>query len=231
MSKPKIWSIIPARSGSKGLPNKNIKPFIGKPLIAWTIEASLNSKEVSGTFVSTDSIEIANVSKEYGASVPFLRPDDLANDHSSVLDAVKHFIVNSTFINNDDYILLLQPTSPLRTSHHIDLAVRELVNDYYEAGESLVSVTKAPEKTGWLLEQSDKYINFCFPVDRSNPQRQKLKSLFLPNGSLYLAQVKNIQNGFYTDKTRFFVMDNIDSIDIDTLEEFEEAERLMKKKY
>ena len=114
--------IIPARGGSKGIRNKNIRAFAGKPLIAYAIDAAKKSRYLSRTVVSTESEEIARVAKEYGAEVPFLRPKELAEDTSKVFDAIAHLLEK---LKTDegyapDYIVLLQPTSPLRTAKDID---------------------------------------------------------------------------------------------------------------
>src|SRR3990170_4228465 len=112
----RIVGIIPARGGSKGLSGKNIKMLCGKPLIAWTIEAGLNSKYLDEVMVTTDSEEIADVSRKFGATVPFLRPHELALDHSTTFEAVQQAIdfYRTNLRKIFDYIVLLEPTSPLR---------------------------------------------------------------------------------------------------------------------
>ena len=123
-----VIAIIPARGGSKGLPGKNIKPLCGKPLIAWSIEAGLASQYIDEVMVSTDSEEIANIAREFGASVPFLRPVELASDTATTLDAVKHVI---EYYENEcnryfDYIVLLEPTSPLREKDDLDMMLEKI---------------------------------------------------------------------------------------------------------
>ena len=110
-------TIIPARGGSKGLPGKNIKELCGKPLIAWSIEAGLGSQYIDEVMVTTDSQEIAGVARTFGASVPFLRPDELASDTATSFDVIKHAInfYENVLNKRFDYIVLLEPTSPLRT--------------------------------------------------------------------------------------------------------------------
>lgn len=228
-NKPKVWAIIPARSGSKGLPKKNIKIFSGKPLIHWSIDAALKSDLVNGVYVSTDCSEISEISKKSGAQVPFLRPVELAEDHSSVLDAIKDMISKIDEINEDDYLLLLQPTSPLRTTEHINESLSQFFELLEKDTETMISVMKAPQKMGWLLSQTEQYIDFCFQIDTSNPQRQKLPTLFLPNGSLFLLKIKHIDSGFYNQATRFYEMSEDESIDIDTLEEFNLAEAIFNR--
>lgn len=137
----KILAIIPARGGSKGLPGKNIKPLLGKPLIGWTIEQALTSKYIDEIFVSTDSREIADVAETFGVQVPDLRPEELANDTASSMD----FILYTLHLlekrgKNFSYIVLLEPTSPLRDVMDIDYAIEKLVT--IEEAESIVGVCK-----------------------------------------------------------------------------------------
>ena len=138
----KILAIIPARGGSKGLPGKNIKKLAGKPLIAWTIDQAKKSKYIDKLIVSTDSKEIAEISKKYGAEIPFLRSKKLAQDNSSIYDVI--FDAINWFKKNNidfDLIILLEPTSPLRENNDIDNAVELFINNWDKAN-SLVSVSE-----------------------------------------------------------------------------------------
>lgn len=138
-------AIIPARGGSKGLPGKNIKELCEKPLIAWSIEAGLRSKCLDEVMVTTDCKNIAGVSKQYGASVPFLRPDELASDTATSFDAIKHTIeyykneLNKEF----DYIVLLEPTSPLRESSDINKAIEVLLDS---DADSIVGICRTEDQ-------------------------------------------------------------------------------------
>ena len=133
--------VIPARGGSKRLPHKNIKNLCGKPLIQWTVEAGIGSKSIDRLIVSTDDLEIAEISKSCGAEVPFIRPETLATDSSSSYSVLEH-AYQYLFEQGDyyDYIIMLQPTSPLRTSNHIDEAVK-LLKD--KQADGVISVTEA----------------------------------------------------------------------------------------
>jgi len=122
----KILALIPARGGSKGLPRKNILPLSGKPLIAWTVEAAKNSKYIDNCIVSTDDIEIAECAEKYGAEIPFLRPPNLATDFTSSNDVILHAIEN--IHDNYDLLVLLQPTSPLRTEYDIDNGIEKFLH-------------------------------------------------------------------------------------------------------
>jgi CMP-N-acetylneuraminic acid synthetase len=124
-----ILGLIPARGGSKGIPDKNIKPLNGKPLIAYTIEAALKSQLLTQVVVSTDSNQIASVAQKYGATIPFKRPLDLAQDDTPALSVVQHAITQlfTMPLGKEDIVILLQPTSPLRTTQHIDEAITVLL--------------------------------------------------------------------------------------------------------
>ena len=140
----KTLGIIPARSGSKGLKNKNILTFAGKPLIAWTIEAGINS-ELQDIIVSTDCEKIAELSKSYGADIPFIRPKSLASDTASSADVILHAIEQlSNRGKSYDYVFMLEPTSPLRDASDINRALHQLKSS--EHGEAIVGITRMPRK-------------------------------------------------------------------------------------
>ena len=136
----KIISIITARGGSKGLPKKNIKKLQGKPLIAWTIEAAKKSKYLDKIIVTTDSKEISEVAKEFGAEVPFIRPSHLATDNSSSFDTIKHALNFQEFKNDYDIVVILEPTSPLRETKDIDNSLEQLIDS--PTAKSIVGVCK-----------------------------------------------------------------------------------------
>jgi len=227
----RILAIIVARAGSKGLPGKNIIDCAGKPLIQWTIEAALQSSIVDKVFVSTDSDKIASVAISSGACVPFLRSKELATDTASVEDVIHEVIsklaeTEATF----DYILLLQPTSPLRTSKQINQAIEQYFTNLKDSEETLVSVYVAPKKVGWLLRQTNNhYIDFCFDQNKDDLRRQTLSTFYLPNGAIYFAPISHFKKSFYTTKTQFFVMPEECSVDIDTQEDLEKAISLLQK--
>lgn len=232
MKDKKILAYIGARGGSKGLPGKNIKMFCGKPLIAWTIEAALSSRSVTEVVVSTDSEEIASVAKDYGAYVPFIRPDYLATDSASAHESIKHcmhWIDNNRSSDCYDHFMLLHPTCPLRNNRHID----EAVDQYIKLGcqvESLVSVVKAPNKAAWLMKMNDHFIDFVLPVDVNNVRRQESPVCYYPNGAIYISSWENAKkNFFYGGSTIPYVMPYHESVDIDSIEDFIEAEEIFNK--
>jgi len=220
----KILAIIPARGGSKGLPRKNIINLAGKPLIAWTIEASLNSKYITKTIVSSDDEEILNVSKKCGADI-LKRPNEFAIDTASSEVVVKHAIENIS--GEFDYIVLLQPTSPLRDTQSIDIAFKKLFDN---KATGLISVCKIDNKILKAFKKNQNGFiegvsNNKYPFQR----RQDLPKVYMSNGAIYIIKtdefIKN--NSFWTDKTIKFVMDGIKSTDIDTKEDLEKVQLII----
>jgi CMP-N,N'-diacetyllegionaminic acid synthase len=218
----KVLAIIPARGGSKGLPQKNILDLAGKPLIAWTIEATLNSKYITKTIVSSDDNEILNISKEYGAYT-LKRPNEFATDTASSEVVVRHTI--ESIDEKFDYIVLLQPTSPLRDVENINNAFENL---FKENATALISVCEIDNKIlKAFKENKDGFIegisNNKYPFLR----RQDLPKTYLSNGAIYIIKVDEFMknNSFYTDKTISFVMNEIKSLDIDSIEDLDKVRR------
>ena len=229
-----LLAFIPARGGSKGLPNKNILECAGRPLIEWTISAAKAVGFIDDVLVSTDSQEIAAVSRRAGASVPFLRPNALATDDASLLDALKHAWENHATASSKryNYLVVLQPTSPLRTAAHIGAAIEYYFRNRQSDEDTLASVYQVNQKFGWLMQNADesKYIRFCMDVRSQNPQRQELKPYYLPNGAIFIVRGEALDGGLYRNNTLPFVMAARDSIDIDTHEDFADAENLLRER-
>ncbi|MDN5114350.1 cytidylyltransferase domain-containing protein [Aliarcobacter butzleri] len=220
----KILAIIPARGGSKGLPRKNIIDLAGKPLIAWTIEASLGSKYITKTIVSSDSDEILEVARRYG-SVILKRPDEFATDTSSSEVVVKHAI--ESIEEKFDYVVLLQPTSPLRDTVDIDDAFEKL---FSLDATALISVCKYDNKILKAFKENELgYIegvsNNKYPFMR----RQDLPKTYMSNGAIYIIKVDDFfkNNSFFTDKTISFIMDEVKSMDIDVRDDLKKVERFI----
>ena len=209
----KILAIIPARGGSKGIPRKNIKPLAGKPLIAWTIETALQAQGIDRVIVSTEDEEIALVAKKFGAEVPFMRPLDLAQDDTPGIAPVLHAIEQ---LSDYDWVLLLQPTSPLRSTEDIE-GIIQICRD--EGAPSAVSVTQASKHPFWMYQRDDR--NRLQPLIPNRPEvtrRQDLTAAYALNGALYLARIDwLIQNqGFIGSETLGYVMPEERSVDLDT---------------
>lgn len=223
----KILAIIPAREGSKRLPNKNILNLAGKPLIAWSIEAAKASKYIDTVIVSTDSEKIATISKSYHAEVPFLRPGELATDEASSIDVILHAI--QTLKEPFDYILLLQPTSPLRTTQDIDAAC-ELMNENTQA---VVSVCETEHSPLWsnILPDNLSMKDFIRP-EIKNKRSQDLPKYYRLNGAIYIAEINYLSEnkGFFGTGTKAYIMPAERSTDIDTELDFKYSELLLKEK-
>ncbi len=225
MSKEKILGIIPARGGSKRLPNKNILEIAGKPLIAHTIESAIQSKFIDKVIVSTDSNEIARISKKYNAEVPFIRPAELSDDKASSIDVIFHCIEHFKSEGcHFDYVVLLQPTSPLRSSDDIDKAF-ELMS---EETSAVVSVCKSEHPPSWMYTLSEgRYIN-------KNPDAEdktERSSFYRLNGAIYISKIDYLDenNGFIGYKTKAYIMPAEKSIDIDTPIDFELCKLLLNE--
>lgn len=225
--KDKIIAIIPARSGSKGLVNKNIMKLNGKPMIAYTIEAAKKSNIFETIMVSTDSLEYADIAKQYGADVPFLRENNLSNDDSKISDVIidilgKYEKKGKRF----DYFILLQPTSPLRDEQEI-LGAYEILKE--KNANSIIGVCEVEHSPLWInsLNSSLSMNNFISDI---NKNRQELKKFYRINGAIYFSKVdyyKKYKN-FYENKSFAYIMPKDKSVDIDTLLDFKFAEFLLK---
>ena len=197
-------AIIPARSGSKGLPNKNIKPLCGKPLLAWSIEAARESKYIDEIVVSTDSKEYAEIAKCFGASVPFLRPKELSLDTTTTFEVLEHCI---RFYENlgkwFDYVVLLEPTSPLREKGDIDRAIEKLVG---EGADSLSSIGEVKTHPAILKTIVDNRLQAFMPTLPKTTRRQDNTPLYFPYGVVYIAKTSSLleEKTFYTNNCTFY---------------------------
>lgn len=225
----KILGFIPARAGSKRIPNKNIKPLGNKPLIAYTIEASLKSKHINRTIVSTDSEEIADVARQYGAEVPFMRPESISKTNSTEMEFFEHAL--SWLRQNENYepdlIVLLYPTSPFRKSESIDRAI-EKIQKYPEA-DSLRSIKLCTEHPHKMWVEENGYLRpFVDDEDYSihTLSYQMLPTVYIQNASIYITKPVTIRNKKSpTGKIIIpFIMDEEESIDINNPIDFEFAE-------
>lgn len=217
----KFLAIIPARSGSKGLKDKNIKNLNEKPMIAYTIEAAKQSGIFTDIIVSTDSERYATISEKHGATVPFLRPKELATDSSTSIDMIEYTI---TELNKRgftyDFFMLLQPTSPLRDANDIRNAVNLLTK---KKANSVVSVCEA-EHSPHLMNTLDDSLNMDgFLPTKFNKRRQDLSTYYRLNGAIYLSNTRYFQEhkSFYKEKSYACVMKQKNSIDVDSWIDFE----------
>jgi CMP-N-acetylneuraminic acid synthetase len=232
MSTPHILGIIPARGGSQGILRKNLVPLLGKPLLAYTCEAAKRSKRLTRVMLSTDDEEIARVGKECGIDVPFLRPKELATDETPMLEVLRHVL--RTLHDREGYspgvIVLLQPTSPLRQSEHIDAAI-ELFDE--SDADTVVSVIPVPHQflpSSLMKFENDRIV----PYEQGTTilRRQEKPALYARNGPALLVTKSSfiLEKGFYDGNVRPFLMDRESSVDIDGAEDLAYAEYLLSSR-
>lgn len=228
--KKEVLAIIPARGGSKGVKRKNIRELNGIPLIGYTINAARNSKHVSRVMVSTEDAEIADVSMSLGAEVPFLRPSELASDNSPTMDCILHMLKyleeNEGYI--PDYVVLLQCTSPLRTSKHIDEAYEKLINSSFD---SIISVAEVESNPYWSNIFKGEKLEYFIEDGKKITRRQDLPEVYRMNGAIYLAKLNVLknENTFECENLTGYIMDEYASVDIDTEMDFKIAEVILKE--
>jgi CMP-N,N'-diacetyllegionaminic acid synthase len=229
-----VIAIIPARSGSKGLPGKNTKPLCGKPLIAWSIQAGLASKYIDVLVVSTDSQEIAKIAREFGAVTPFIRPPVLATDEATSFDVIKHALgyyqseLNSKF----DYTVLLEPTSPQRDSVDIDNALKELVQSLQAKAIVGISKTEA-QNPAFLVKLSENgTLNGLENLQVKAIRRQEVEDIYFLEGSIYISETETLleKQTFYHKETIGYEFPKWKSLEIDDLDDFTMVEALMSKR-
>ncbi|MDD5109289.1 MAG: acylneuraminate cytidylyltransferase family protein [Candidatus Omnitrophica bacterium] len=230
----KVIAIIPARSGSKGVPNKNLKILGGFPLIAYSIAASALSKGIQRTLVSTDSPEIRDMAKCYGAEVPFLRPEEFARDDSPDSEFVLHAI--DWLMKNEgglpDYIVHLRPTTPLRDPEIIDFAITEM--EKQAQATSLRSGHLASESPfKWFLRNQNGFfsgITQAYSNDQINMARHLFPEVYIPDGYVDILKVSfiNQHKAIHGDLIYGFISPVCQ--EVDTLEDFEYLEFLVKNK-
>jgi CMP-N-acetylneuraminic acid synthetase len=220
-----VFAVIPARGGSKRLPGKNIISLAGKPLIAWTILAAQHSKYIDRLIVSTDAQDIAEVTRRYQCEVPFIRPSDLSDDDANSNDVILHALNNVEGCY--DIVMILQPTSPLRTGDDIDGALEFMIE---HSGEVLVSVCEASKPLHWFHKMNIYgFIKPCIQVGSISSHVEPTVT-YLPNGALFIAQVPFFlrYKSFYTEKTLGYIMSPETSVDIDSSIDLFVAEAILR---
>lgn len=221
-------AVIPARGGSKGIYKKNIKILNDKPLIAYTIEEAYKSNVFKKVVVSTDDEEIAEVSKRYGAEVPFIRPDNISGDLISSDEVVLHTIdfferKNQKF----DYVCKLQPTSPLRKAEHIYEAYNMLID---KQADYIVSVCECEHSPLWTSTLDNKYSLDGFITEAIKMScRQKLKKYYRLNGAIYMGRTEMVKKNksFFGKNGYAYIMKQKDSVDIDNELDFKIATMIL----
>jgi CMP-N,N'-diacetyllegionaminic acid synthase len=222
-------AIIPARSGSKGLKDKNIKLLNGKPLIAYTIEAAINSKQFDEIFVSTDSERYAQIASKWGANVPFLRSEDLSSDTASSWEVVKEAIISYKEMGEEfDSVTLLQPTSPLRNE-------KDIINSFSvmssKDANAIVAVCELDHSPLWANTLPDDHsLSGFLNKELVQTPRQNLPTYYKINGAIYIVKTDYLisTDNIYKEKCFAAVMSKENSVDIDDIVDFKIAEALIK---
>jgi CMP-N-acetylneuraminic acid synthetase len=231
MKQPTTVAVITARGGSKGIPQKNLRTILGKPLIAYTIEAALQAKMLTRTIVSTDDEAIARISEQYGAEVPFLRPQHLATDAATSIAVLQHAV---TYLAEQgdyatDIVVCLQPTSPLRSAEDIDQAVELCLQS---GADSVVSLCQAKHHPFWMKKIVNGKVHPLIEEDEQHyTRRQELPPVYQLNGALYVTRAKVLleENRMLGEYTIPYIMPQERSIDIDTQTDLQVAECILQR--
>lgn len=225
----KVIAVIPARAGSKGIPNKNVTEVAGKPLISWSIEAAINASSIDSILVTSDGEEILDVASQYDEIKAIKRPRELAEDHTPTAPVVLHALEEVKALENGfDYLVLLQPTSPLRTEEDIEEALELLKSSN---GNALVSVVKPSHHPLKSFKRSEEgYLEGLVNNDFPFMPRQELPEVFQPNGAIYIIEIKEFlkRETFFTDKTIHYEMSTQKSIDVDSYDDIIKIENQLK---
>ncbi len=227
-----IIGVIPARSGSKGIPNKNTKLLGERPLLEYSVRSALNSS-LSRIILSTDSPSIAELGRKLGVEVPFIRPKHLASDQATSVSVLKHVIkFLSESEQNFDALCLLQPTTPFRSAGLIDKAIKKFKSSEFD---SLVSVKAVPYEFHpyWTFvgNRKDATIKLAIEGKKLIPRRQNLPAAYYRDGSIYLIKSDTLlkNNSMIGSKLGYIINSSKYHVNLDTMEDWELAENTLKK--
>jgi CMP-N,N'-diacetyllegionaminic acid synthase len=231
--KPKILGLIPARGGSKGIPDKNIRPLAGIPLLEYSRRAAVESGMIDRLVLSTDSLEIAALGKKIGLEVPFLRPPELAQDDTPMLPVIQHTI---SYLEDQnwlpDIIVLLQPTAPLRKPQHIINAVRLLILHSYDAVVSVVEVPRHFSPDFVFKIDNERLLNFL-PEGQRVTRRQDARQAYYRDGSVYTFWLKTLKESgnIYGDWCHPLIIQSEESVNLDSQEDWDRAESILRRSF
>jgi CMP-N-acetylneuraminic acid synthetase len=230
-SKYLFIGLIPARKGSKGLKNKNMLLLNKKPLVQHTFEAAKSSSYIDEVWASSDDLTILSLADSMNIK-GLKRPKQFANDQSSSVDVVNHFIdsLPDNLNHEKTYIVYLQPTSPLRDSSHLDEAINQLIQHKKKSLTSVMRLRKSPFKSFMISESGN--LQSLFNEQLSNARRQDLQDTYVPNGAIYIFTISEFltRKGFPSNGSLPFIMSSNDSIDIDDKEDLKIADNFLKAK-
>jgi CMP-N-acetylneuraminic acid synthetase len=228
----RVLGLVTARGGSKGVPRKNIKPLFGKPLLQYTAEAALSARNLTHVILSTDDLEIAQVGRKCGLDVPFLRPAELAQDKTPTLPVVQQAL-KWLLENNQqfDAVCLLQPTNPFRRTEDIDNCIELMIET---GADSVVTVLPVPQHYNphWVyFKDENNQLRLTTGESEPIPRRQDLPQAFHREGSVYVTRTEIVldKNSLYGNKVVSYIMDKSRSVNIDTLEDWAAAEKMISQ--
>lgn len=229
----KILGLIPARGGSKGIPNKNRKELGGKPLLQYTIEAALGSKLLTDIAFSSEDETLIQLAKNLGVEVPFKRPAHLASDAAGSLEVVQHALaILATKQKHYDAVCLLQVTTPFRSSEEIDAAITKF---WTADSDSLISVQKVPHQYNphWVFEVANDNLQIATGEDHIIKRRQDLPNAYIRDGAIYITKsdVLMEKHSFFGSSISHIELDPERYVNIDTPEDWQKAEEIYKKLY
>jgi CMP-N,N'-diacetyllegionaminic acid synthase len=224
-----VLAIIPARAGSKGLKDKNIRPLCGKPLLAWTIDAAKKSKYLDRIILSSDSDAIIKVAQEFGCDAPFQRPAELSGDTAGSAGLVLHALQQ---LSHSHYTVLLQPTSPLRNESDIDATIETCFASNASTATTITTARQSPFHMYFAAEAANAHVQYrkVIPDESNATRRQDNPPVYILNGAVYVFESSPFSETgkFVDDSTVFHRMPEDRSVDIDTLADFKYAELLLK---
>jgi CMP-N-acetylneuraminic acid synthetase len=221
----KVVAVIPARAGSKGIPNKNLTKVGGKPLISWSIEAAVKSAKIDKIIVTSDGDDILAGAGAYKEVDTLKRPSELAQDHTPTAPVITHALKELNITKDTyDYLILLQPTSPLRTTNHIDEAIEKMIDSDATALISVSEPEHHPLKS--FKKNAQGYLEGIVNNEYPFLPRQELPKVYQPNGAIYIVELKYFleNENFYSNQTIEFLMSAETSIDIDSVEDIKKVE-------
>ncbi|CAN2170762.1 NeuA CMP-N-acetylneuraminic acid synthetase [Candidatus Nanopelagicaceae bacterium] len=228
----RVLALIPARAGSKGLPGKNTRPLLGKPLINWSIEVALKSKYIDEVVVSTDSLEIAEISKNAGAKIPFIRPEELATDEATSVDVALHALseIRSRFGTIFDYVVLLEPTSPIRKISDLETMIEKIAINASKF-DGIISLGEVREHPAYMKKlDGDRFLNLIEDLP-SNSRRQDTERIYFPFGVAYIVKTSTLEDEhtFYPANCTYHIIEASQCYEIDSLQDFVFVESLLEK--
>ena len=225
-----VLALIPARSGSKGLSGKNMREVNGLPLVGYSINSALDSKYIDDVYLTSDDKTILSYGKEVGV-ISVVRPDEFSTDTASANCVVEHFLntLPESLVQQDPYIIYLQPTSPLRTSKHIDDALNKMLEQGLTKLVSVVEMTKSPFKS-FVLDKQGR-LESLFDETMTNQRRQDLPRVYAANGAIYVFRISDFRenNSFPSNGSYPYVMSETDSLDIDVEEDLDVFQQNINK--